>query len=341
VGETSVMVLTVLRADSPHLITVRFAMPASSEMRSARDEALRYIRVSYPNWKAGGAELTSDNNYSLHEGSSIGAALATMVLSLIKGFDIDPKVAITGDVTATGRVIKIGGVYTKFHGAETSKCTIVALPAENFDQMVNTESFIGKGEVPQIQVIGVSTIDDAVAVVRANRAEKLQRAIDLYGHVQKEIDQNHGYLHDPKCAEELKQVLLLCPQHFSAKLELMLATNKQPKLLSPVSSIYYTFNAVRRMVPVLIERKDLGRNAVPSSAMRRGLEALAKLRPEVDPSVLPLIDTWTRFIQTLQSYESGVATEQDLDRDARTVDDEMTKRNIDTDRMRKILKDGI
>ena len=41
-------------------------------MRLARDEALRYIRLTYPNWYADAAEISFEDKYVNHDGGSIG-----------------------------------------------------------------------------------------------------------------------------------------------------------------------------------------------------------------------------------------------------------------------------
>ena len=341
VGKTIHTVLTVLRGDTPAEVNFRFISNVGPEMRSARDDAVRYVHVRYPNWTASGAELTFAERDGNYEGGSIGAALSTLLLSSIQGFMIDHNVAVTGDVSADGTLLKIGGVYAKVHGAEAANCTLVVIPTDNFGELLNTEAFIGKGEVPEVQVIGAETIDDVIAAVRIDRDKKLNEAIELYDQVQQNISSSKSYLHSPECAEKLTQILSLCPRHFSAKLLLMAATGKRPKTLSAGASRYYISVAVDQMMPVLLERAKENSKTLPSSVVHQGLDDLEKLRVICDPNLLPLIDAWERFIRTLSSIESGLASPQNLEAQRQAVIDAAAKVDMNADLMQKMLKEGI
>ena len=72
-GQTSEVVLTVTRGDTSQLTSVHFATPVGDEMLLARDEALRFIHLTYPNWYADKAELTFEDKYNGHNGGPIGA----------------------------------------------------------------------------------------------------------------------------------------------------------------------------------------------------------------------------------------------------------------------------
>ena len=217
------------------------------------------------------------------------------------------------------------------------------LPSDNFDQLLNTETFIGKGEVSKVQVIGVETVDDMIAVVRQDRDAKLAKAIELYDEVQQEIAASKGYVKKPACAEKLAEILQLCPQHFSAKLLLMQATGKRPKNLSEGASLYYISVAVNEIMPTLAAQyKNRDRSAqVQSTTVHQGLDELDKLRPMCDANVLPLLDAWQRYIRTLSSYEAGLASGVNLESQRQAIRDAMTKLKMDPDSMQKLMKEGV
>jgi hypothetical protein len=192
-----------------------------------------------------------------------------------------------------------------------------------------------------VQVIGAETIDDVIAAVRIDRDKKLNEAIELYDQVQQNISSSKSYLHSPECAEKLTQILSLCPRHFSAKLLLMAATGKRPKTLSAGASRYYISVAVDQMMPVLLERAKENSKTLPSSVVHQGLDDLEKLRVICDPNLLPLIDAWERFIRTLSSIESGLASPQNLEAQRQAVIDAAAKVDMNADLMQKMLKEGI
>ena len=97
---------------------------------------------------------------------------------------IDQNLAITGDISANGKVRAIGGVSAKLHGAIASKCAITAIPMENEDQLVDAVTYCGPSIAMDTQVIGISTLEDAVGVVRIDRDANLQKAIDRFAAFQ-------------------------------------------------------------------------------------------------------------------------------------------------------------
>jgi Lon protease (S16) C-terminal proteolytic domain len=342
IGRTSEVVLTATRSDKSKLVNVQFVTPIGSEMKLARDEALRFIRVAYPNWNVDKAEISFEDKYSNHDGGSIGAAVATMVLSVIQGFEIDQNVAITGDISANGKVRAIGGVSAKLHGATASKCTVAAIPLENEGQLVDAVVYNGSSLVSDIQVIGISNLNDAIATVRVDRDDKLKQAIELFGKVQKMAKDKPNYLKSEDTIALLKQVLDLVPRHLSAKILLAMAQSKQPKTLSATASQYYTAVAVRPMLIILKERADSKQaHQVPSAAVQAGLADLRKLRPMSDQNVRPLIDAWARFIEAWNSFQQGIGSNQTVQRQAQSLEDEMAKENSNADMMQKMLKEGI
>ena len=210
-GQTSEATLTLTPSETPKLTTVRFVTKVGDQMSLARDEALRYIRLTYPNWFVSSAEITFEDKYVAHDGGSIGTAIGTMILSCIQGFTIDPKVAITGDISANGKVRAIGGVSAKIKGATASKCTLVAIPVDNLDQLVDAVTYNGAQIVSDIQVIGIANLEDAVAVVRTDRDAKLSKAIDLFADVQRTLKGKPADVKSKEIQDKLAQVLLLVP----------------------------------------------------------------------------------------------------------------------------------
>jgi hypothetical protein len=340
-GQTSEMVLTVTRGDTSRLTAVRYVMPIGPQMALARDEALRFIRVTYPNWYADEAELTFEDKYTAHDGGSNGTAVGTLIMSAIEGFKIDSDAAITGDISANGKVRAIGGISAKIHGATASKCDIVAVPMENYDQLVDAMVYNGPSLITDIQVIGISDLDDAVAVMRTDRDAGLVKAMSLFEEVQQNIHKSSSYIHSKEAQEKLVQVLDLAPQHLSAKLLLMIAQNKQPKTLSATASMYYTFVAVDPMVSILNDRAESGKIEVPSGAVKQGLADLKKLSPMADPSIRPLINAWSRLIWGCSMYQAGNLSAEALDKLNQAKNDEMATLRADQDLLQKMVKEGM
>jgi Lon protease (S16) C-terminal proteolytic domain len=340
-GRTSDAVLTITRGNTAKATSIRFVTPIGEEMSLARDEALRFIRITYPNWYADTAEFSFEDKYVAHDGGSIGAAVGTLILSAIQGFNIDPDTAITGDISANGKVRAIGGLSAKLHGAIASNCSAVAVPTENFGQLVDAMVYNGPAIMVDTQVIGIANLDDAIAVMREDRDPKLLQAIRLFDQVQEGIKKTPAYLSSPDAREKLTRVLKLAPNHLSAKLLLMVANGEQPKTLSATASMYYTFVAVRGMLPILTERSENGSTQIPSTVVKDGLADLKKLRPLADESIRPLIDAWSRFIWGWNLLQNGNSDKETFLAQAQAVDDAMAKLQANQALMQKMLKEGI
>jgi ATP-dependent Lon protease len=65
------------------------------------------------------------------DGPSAGVTMTTALASLITGRPVRPEVAMTGEVTLSGRVLPIGGVKQKLLAAHRAGLTEVVIPARN------------------------------------------------------------------------------------------------------------------------------------------------------------------------------------------------------------------
>ncbi len=65
------------------------------------------------------------------DGPSAGITMATSLLSLALDVPIDPTVAMTGELTLTGKVLRIGGLREKTVAARRAGSKIVIFPQDN------------------------------------------------------------------------------------------------------------------------------------------------------------------------------------------------------------------
>jgi hypothetical protein len=323
-------------------IPISYATPVGHDMATVLDELVRRMQVIYPNITGcTKIEFSFEDKYIGHDGGSIGAACGTLLLSLFQGFEIDPKVAMTGDISADGKIRAIGGIAAKLRGATEAGCTVAAVPMENQDQLVDALISQGSPLLTGIQVIGMSTLDDGAAIARADRDPKLTQAIALFAQIQQSLKDFPDYLTKPQGVEKLKKVLELAPNHLSAQLLLSSADNKLRHRLSAWASEYYTFAAVRGMLPTLYAREGhapQSSDIVSSVYVEEGVKNLHHLRPMADLSVQPLIDAWIDFSTTLDETRGWNTY---VEAKAEAVRDAMAKLNADQDLAQKMLKQGV
>jgi hypothetical protein len=341
-GLASELILTATPGSPRGYTPVVFVSQVGDQMTAVLDDVLRNVRVTYPKWAASRVDLSFEDRYTPKDGGSIGAAIGTLLLSMIQGFEIDSKVAMTGDVTADGKLRQIGGVAAKMRGATAAGCDVMIVPAANYDQVVDAMVFEGPSLITDIQVIGAETLDDATAAARVDRNEKLSRALDDFGSLAQILKKSPGRVHTKDTQDKLNRVLELAPNHISAKLLLLLAQNKAPQKLSATASLYYTFLPVQGMLPTLFEPAQSGKpqNVTPV-VVQKGLVSLRKLRTRVDPKVFPLLESMIDYVQTLNAINSGSRSLDDLEPKRQRLLDALSRLQTDRALMEKMLHEGI
>jgi ATP-dependent Lon protease len=94
------------------------------------------------------------------DGPSAGVAMTTALVSALSDRPIRSDVAMTGEVTLTGRVLPIGGVKEKLLGAYRSGIKTIILPKDNEADLEDLPAEVLRG----LKIHPVATIDEALAV---------------------------------------------------------------------------------------------------------------------------------------------------------------------------------
>eukprot|EP01091_Cochliopodium_minus_P001797 TRINITY_DN1176_c0_g2_i1.p1 TRINITY_DN1176_c0_g2~~TRINITY_DN1176_c0_g2_i1.p1 ORF type:complete len:995 (-),score=381.50 TRINITY_DN1176_c0_g2_i1:41-3025(-) len=82
------------------------------------------------------------------EGPSAGITMVTSLLSLALGKSVHPDIAMTGELTLTGKVLKIGGVKEKTMGAQRANVKYAIFPKDNKRDFEELPDYIRKGISP-------------------------------------------------------------------------------------------------------------------------------------------------------------------------------------------------
>ncbi|HEX2203681.1 MAG TPA: endopeptidase La [Longimicrobium sp.] len=93
------------------------------------------------------------------DGPSAGVALSAALVSVLSGTPVRADVAMTGEVTLTGRVLPIGGVKEKLLGAWRAGIRTIVLPKENEADLED----LPREVLDQMTVHPVETIDQALS----------------------------------------------------------------------------------------------------------------------------------------------------------------------------------
>ena len=107
-------------------------------MKESAQAALSYVRSHAADLKVD-PHLFARSDVHLHvpagaipkDGPSAGITMATALASLVTQRQVKPQVAMTGEITLTGRVLPVGGIKEKVLAARRAGIKTVVLPADN------------------------------------------------------------------------------------------------------------------------------------------------------------------------------------------------------------------
>ena len=95
------------------------------------------------------------------DGPSAGIAITSAMISALTGKPPLPAVAMTGEITLTGRVFPIGGLREKLLAAKRASIRRVIIPSLNLPDLKEIPSYVTKG----IEIVPVSDMDEALSAL--------------------------------------------------------------------------------------------------------------------------------------------------------------------------------
>jgi ATP-dependent Lon protease len=99
------------------------------------------------------------------DGPSAGLALAVAMLSALGRVPVRPRVAMTGEITLGGRILRIGGLKEKLLGASRSGIRTVVLPAANRGTVAELPEEI----TAKLELVYIESFEEALPHVFAGR----------------------------------------------------------------------------------------------------------------------------------------------------------------------------
>lgn len=111
-------------------------------MKESATIALSYIKANYQEFGID-YKLLKNNDIHIHvpdgaipkDGPSAGIALTTSLISAFSGVKVNPKLALTGEITLRGNVLAIGGLKEKSIGAHRNGIRKIIIPKSNMNDL--------------------------------------------------------------------------------------------------------------------------------------------------------------------------------------------------------------
>ncbi|BCX46873.1 ATP-dependent Lon protease [Haloferula helveola] len=312
-GQASEVNATALPKEGLDGLAFTFNQPVGTQMGGCLEEVIKFLRVRY---EVGQPELVPDgyevelgfgNKFQPKDGPSGAVAFALLIDSLFSGEEVDPNFACTGDMTADGRVQKIGGAAAKIRGAAVKirgaadkGLPIVGIPIGNRDEMRDVLLLDGIDPLVGIQIFTLEDFEEARDISRMEKKGEVTRALAAFEEVAKDLKPgdrkaNATLLADAGIRKRLERVVELMPNHLSARLLLESGRGTLPKTLTVRGTLQQieivtagTFeNAGRQVFRAKFggDPSEFGFDSGSASDAKDAMAELETLEKFVDPAV--------------------------------------------------------
>jgi len=141
-------------------------------MKESAYIAFSVVKILIDNNKLAVTQEDIYKKYDLHihvpegatpkDGPSAGITMAVAIASILSEKRIDNRVAMTGELTLTGKVLPIGGLKEKLIAAYKAGVTKVIIPQKNFDRDIED---IPIEVLHAIKIVPVISIDEVLSEV--------------------------------------------------------------------------------------------------------------------------------------------------------------------------------
>ena len=133
-------------------------------MEESINVALGYIKGNYQNFNLD-INFLNNNVFHLHlpsnaikkDGTSAGITIVTSIISYLKNKEISNRISMSGEITLTGKILKVGGIKEKIIAAINNNVEIVFLPVGNKEE-VSEISYIYNNKLRVVFVSNYSEI---------------------------------------------------------------------------------------------------------------------------------------------------------------------------------------
>ena len=137
-------------------------------LKESARAVISYIKSKSKDWDID-PEFFSNHEIHIHipqgaipkDGPSAGVALFSSVFSRVKDCGIDTSIAMTGEITLTGRVLPVGGIKEKILAAKRSGIKKIIMPIDNKNDLTE----IKKEQIKGVNIIFVKNLEEVYKII--------------------------------------------------------------------------------------------------------------------------------------------------------------------------------
>lgn len=297
-GKASRMTAAALPGGGGQPTEVRFNQNVGEEMGKALEEVVKFAQLRHDGWPTGRRiELSFAEPYSPKDGPSAAVACALLLESMLSGTELDPRFAVTGDLNIDGRVRPVGGIGGKLRGAVLGQCTMVAIPRENAQAVIDLVISEGVEPLLSAHIVVLETFDDALLLGSKEKPAEVAAALATFEQIQAVARRQSGsslaLMRHPSAQERLANVLEAVPQHLSARLLLQAGRGQLPQRLSLPGSLEAIDQSSYDLL--LAARSGEVGSALDADELRDAIARIRALRPRLHDRTVPLSDNLLRL----------------------------------------------
>lgn len=177
---------------------------------------------------------------TLKDGPSSALASALLMESLFAGLDLNPDIAVTGSVTADGKVRPVGAIADKLRAASKDGAKLVIMPAGNTAALTDLVLSDGPELLLSMDIHGVPDVASAISLSRLKPDAALARATENFGRIRTAVGGKKNavqLLAGSKGQELLATVLKDAPTHLGARILQAASSGKGQVTLSAAGSL--------------------------------------------------------------------------------------------------------
>jgi len=299
-GEDLGSVSTLSATELPNAaFDMSFNQDVGPMMTGATEEVAKFLLVRHgddlPEKKI---ELSFGDRHTPKDGPSAAVATALIAQSIVSDIPLEPNIAVTGDMSATGEVQPVGGVISKLKAAAIAQVPIALVPHSNRRALQDFYFFYGIKSIARIQVISIEQFDEAWRMAKMDRDEDYVKALANFEDVSKAVLADAQATATPEVQAKLKEILEVIPNHLSARLLSLYGQRRAPQYLSLEGSLSEIDDGVTAMIDSL----NGGQSAKRKKRFKERIAALARVRKKVDPRTKSYLDSFLQAGRIIGRY---------------------------------------